>query len=95
LLNSVSPTVDHHLVRELNNREGARFREARPKCAENAAEPRACSEDLHTRLIRIWLANRGVWEAIVGAGPVCSIPAADEDVDAYLSAWNELLTALI
>jgi hypothetical protein len=30
----------------------------------------------------------------VGAGPVVSVPAADEDVDAYLSAWNELLDAL-
>jgi hypothetical protein len=35
-----------------------------------------------------------VWEAIVGAGPVCSIPAADDDVDAYLTAWDSLLAAL-
>ncbi|HMD43436.1 MAG TPA: hypothetical protein VKH45_10195 [Candidatus Acidoferrum sp.] len=56
-------------------------------------EARASSDDLLTRLIRIWMANRGVWEAIVGAGPVCS-DATDLDVDAYLSAWNELLTAL-
>jgi glutamate-1-semialdehyde 2,1-aminomutase len=62
--------------------------------ARNAAEARACSDDLLTRLIRIWLANRGVWEAIVGAGPVCSVPCTDQDVDAYLSAWNELLSAL-
>ena len=27
---------------------------------------------------RVWLANRGVWEAIVGAGPVVPVPAADE-----------------
>jgi glutamate-1-semialdehyde 2,1-aminomutase len=60
----------------------------------NADEARACRDDLLTRLIRIWLANRGVWEAIVGAGPVCPVPASDEDVDAYLSAWNELLVAL-
>ena len=33
-------------------------------------------------------------EAIVGAGPVASVPATDDDVDAYLSAWNELLDAL-
>ena len=60
----------------------------------NAAEARACQDELLTRLIRIWLANRGVWEAIVGAGPVCSVPATDADVDAYLSAWNDLLNAL-
>ncbi len=65
-----------------------------PTAVRNAKEARASSDDLLTRLIRIWMANRGVWEAIVGAGPVCSIPATDLDVDAYLSAWNELLTAL-
>jgi glutamate-1-semialdehyde 2,1-aminomutase len=77
----------HHLA----CRSGYTFQAA---TVRNAAEARACSDDLLTRLIRIWLANRGVWEAIVGAGPVCSVPATDEDVDAYLFAWNELLTAL-
>ena len=60
----------------------------------NAQEARACQDDLLARLIRIWMANRGVWEAIVGAGPVCSVPASDADVDAYLAAWESLLQAL-
>ncbi len=30
----------------------------------------------------------------MGAGPVAAVPAVDADVDAYLSAWNELLDAL-
>jgi glutamate-1-semialdehyde aminotransferase len=77
----------HHLA----CRSGYTF-QAKP--VRNAAEARTCRDDLLTRLIRIWLANRGVWEAIVGAGPVCAVPATDEDVDAYLSAWNELLDAL-
>jgi glutamate-1-semialdehyde 2,1-aminomutase len=77
----------HHLA----CRSGYTFQAAPVR---NAAEARACSDDLLTRLVRIWLANRGVWEAIVGAGPVCSVPATDQDVDAYLSAWNELLSAL-
>jgi glutamate-1-semialdehyde 2,1-aminomutase len=47
------------------------------------------------RLMRIYLANRGVWEAIVGAGPTCSVAATDEDVDQYLSVMAELVTALI
>ena len=42
----------------------------------------------------VLMLNRGVWEAIVGAGLVCSIPAADEDVDAYLAGWDSLLDAL-
>ncbi len=60
----------------------------------SGAEGRACADELLTRLIRVWLANRGVWEAIVGAGPVCSVPAQDEDVDAYVAAWDALLDAL-
>jgi hypothetical protein len=36
-----------------------------------------------------------VWEAIVGAGPVCSVPCSDADVDAYLAGWNSLLDALV
>ena len=34
MLDAPKPTVDRDLVRELKNREDARFREARPKCAE-------------------------------------------------------------
>ena len=66
-----------------------------PVPIRNAAEGRTAADELLTRLIRVWLANRGVWEAIVGAGPVCSVPCADEDVDAYLAAWDSLLDALV
>ncbi len=66
----------------------------RPTPIRNAAEGRACANDFLTRLIRIWLANRGVWEAIVGAGPVVPVPATDEDVDAYLDAWDSLVVRL-
>ncbi len=43
---------------------------------------------------RVYLANRGVWEAIVGAGPTCSVPATEEDVDRYLDAYTALLREL-
>ena len=66
-----------------------------PEPARNADEARAVQNELLTRLIRIWLANRGVWEAIVGAGPVVPVPARNEDVDAYLNAFNDLLKELI
>jgi glutamate-1-semialdehyde 2,1-aminomutase len=65
-----------------------------PHPSRNAEDGRAADDDLLTRLIRIWLANRGVWEAIVGAGPTVPIPATVEDVDAYLDAWDALLVAL-
>jgi glutamate-1-semialdehyde 2,1-aminomutase len=78
-------------IHHLGPRAGYTFRQ---DPVRDAAEARSCRDDLLTRLIRIWLANRGVWEAIVGAGPVCSIPARDADVDAYLVAWDELLDTL-
>jgi glutamate-1-semialdehyde 2,1-aminomutase len=43
---------------------------------------------------RVYLANRGVWEAIVGAGPTCPVPATDEDVDRYLDAHGSLVREL-
>ncbi|MFI5184881.1 MAG: transaminase, partial [Vicinamibacteria bacterium] len=63
-------------IHHLGPRAGYTFRR---DAVRNAAEARACKDDLLTRLIRIWLANRGVWEAIVGAGPVAPIPATVSD----------------
>jgi glutamate-1-semialdehyde aminotransferase len=78
-------------IHHLGPRAGYTFRETPVR---NADEARACHDPLLVRLIRIWLANRGVWEAIVGAGPVVPVPATESDVDAYLLAWRELLGAL-
>ena len=78
-------------IHHLGPRAGYTFR---PTAVRNAAEARACADELLTRLIRVWLANRGVWEALVGAGPVCSVPATDDDVDAYLAGWDALLDRL-
>jgi len=78
-------------IHHLGPRSGYTFQ---PTPIRNGAEGRATADELLTRLIRVWLANRGVWEAIVGAGPVCSVPCSDEDVDAYLAAWDELLATL-
>lgn len=78
-------------IHHLGPRAGYTFR---PTPIRSGAEGRAAADELLARLIRIWLANRGVWEAIVGAGPVCSVPAQDEDVDAYVAAWDDLLAKL-
>ena len=51
-------------------------------------------DDQLTRLLRIWLANRGVWEALPGAGPTCPVPTTEVDVDRYLDAYGELLTTI-
>ena len=81
------PWTIHHL----GPRAGYLFA---PEPVHTAAQARAVHDELLVRLIRIWLANRGVWEAIVGAGPVVPVPATDEDVDAYVGAFGSLLDEL-
>jgi glutamate-1-semialdehyde 2,1-aminomutase len=58
------------------------------------AQAHALTDPLLTRLIRIWLANRGIWEALPGAGPTVPVPAAPGDVTRYLEAYSELLAQL-
>ena len=71
-------------------RSGLSFSPAMPRTASEARELRRAL----TQLLRVYLANRSVWDAIVGAGPTCSVAATDEDVDAYLAGWDSLLDAL-
>jgi glutamate-1-semialdehyde 2,1-aminomutase len=58
------------------------------------AEARALHDGELWRLLRLWMANRGVWEAMERAGPSVSVPAKERDVDHYLSVLGELVTTL-
>ncbi|HEX6853786.1 MAG TPA: aminotransferase class III-fold pyridoxal phosphate-dependent enzyme [Streptosporangiaceae bacterium] len=58
------------------------------------AQADALTDDLLTRLMRVWLANRGVWDALPGAGPTIPVPATRADVDRYLQAYGDLLAQL-
>jgi glutamate-1-semialdehyde aminotransferase len=46
------------------------------------------------RLLRLFMVNRGVWEAMEWAGPAFSVAATDPDVDVYLGVLGELLGEL-
>jgi glutamate-1-semialdehyde 2,1-aminomutase len=72
-------------------RSGTTFAAAMPR---NAEESRASFDPELFRLLRVWLGNRGVWEAIVGAGPTLAIPATDADVDRYVDAYRQFILAL-
>ncbi len=54
----------------------------------------ALRDKLLTAAQRIWMANRGVWEALPGAGPTMAVPAREADVDFYLDAYASFLRAL-
>jgi glutamate-1-semialdehyde 2,1-aminomutase len=72
-----------------------------PRCGQwygprpsTGAQAHALTDGQLTRLIRVWLANRGIWEALGGAGPTVPVPAARTDVEHYVSAYAELLGEL-
>jgi glutamate-1-semialdehyde 2,1-aminomutase len=58
------------------------------------AEAHSRTDNQLTRLLRIWLANRGIWEALPGAGPTVVVPATGPDVARYVTAYAELLAEL-
>jgi glutamate-1-semialdehyde 2,1-aminomutase len=72
-------------------RSGYTFADRLPR---NAREAIACQDRPLVHLIRVWLANRGVWEAIPGAGPTVPVPAAEGDVDLYVEAFGSLVEAM-
>ena len=72
-------------------RSGFTFAPTMPRDAEEAVR------DLDVplrRLQRAYLANRGVWDAIVGAGPTMGTAASEADVDLYVDVTAALLDEL-
>ncbi|HEY3613684.1 MAG TPA: aminotransferase class III-fold pyridoxal phosphate-dependent enzyme [Gaiellales bacterium] len=60
----------------------------------NAVQARADLDRRLWSLLRVWHANRGVWEAIEGAGPASSVAMGDAEVDRYLESLSGLVAAL-
>ncbi len=46
------------------------------------------------RLLRLWMANRGVWEAMEWAGPAVSVGVNEADVDHYLDVLGQLVAEI-
>jgi glutamate-1-semialdehyde 2,1-aminomutase len=79
-------------VHRMFARSGVSYATGLPR---NALEATQIQDPPFTALWRIYLANRGVWEAIPGAGPVVSVPAQAEDVDEYIGVVNELFDEVL
>ncbi len=62
-----------------------------PKTGQQAL---ALRDPFLTATQRIWMANRGVWEALPGAGPTMAVSARDADVNLYLDAYALFLRAV-
>ncbi len=78
-------------IHRLFPRSGYTFAPEMPRNAEEAA---AAEDRALVHLLRVYLANRGVWEAIPGAGPTVPVPATEDDVGRYVQAFADLLEEL-
>jgi glutamate-1-semialdehyde 2,1-aminomutase len=75
----------------LYNRSGYTHAAELPK---NAIEARQTFDiDLYD-LQRLYMANRGIWEAINSAGPACGMHTAQADVDRYLEVLDAFVREL-
>ncbi len=62
-----------------------------PELPLNALAARATFDLELYNLQRLYMANRGVWEAIDSAGPACGVETTDADVGRYLEVLDEFL----
>jgi glutamate-1-semialdehyde 2,1-aminomutase len=81
------PWIEHRL----GPRSGVTFA---PELPRNALEAYAVRDVQLMHTMWTYLANRGVWDALIGAGPTCSVAASDDDVDRYVAAFGDLLGEL-
>jgi glutamate-1-semialdehyde 2,1-aminomutase len=72
-------------------RSGYHFAETLPR---SRAEAEAAADPELRDLMRVYMANRGVWEAIFSASPAVSLAAEDADIDHYLSVYGACLDEL-
>jgi len=79
-------------VHRMYARSGVSYGPALPR---NALEAKQIEDPPFTALWRLFLANRGVWEAIPGAGPTVAVPAQADDVDTYLGLVGDLLDEVL
>ena len=75
-------------VQRLYARSGLSFS---GRLARNAAEADADEQPELNALLRLYLANRGVWEAISTAGPAMSVAATAADADLYLRVFDSFV----
>jgi glutamate-1-semialdehyde aminotransferase len=78
-------------AQRLFSRSGYSFSAQLPRNAIEAA----AAEDYNLKLlIRVFMANRGVWEAIPSAGPAASFAMTEDDIDSYLQVFSDCVNEL-
>ena len=96
LISGIQTVFDkHHLpwtAQSLITRSGYTFG---PELPENAAQFARYENQLLRETQRVFMANRGIWEAISSAGPSVSFCMRDEDVTEYLKVLDTFLSEIL
>lgn len=79
-------------AQRLMSRSGFTFGARQPR---NATEARALARPHLHRLLRLYMANRGVWESVATAGPAVSFPMLEADVDFYLDRFAGFVAEIL
>jgi glutamate-1-semialdehyde 2,1-aminomutase len=66
-----------------------------PELPSNAVEARETFDPELFNLQRLYMANRGIWEAIDSAGPACGAQASEEQVDRYLEVLASFMHEVV
>jgi glutamate-1-semialdehyde 2,1-aminomutase len=65
-----------------------------PVSPHDGASSRAADDPDLRALMRVFMANRGVWESGWWLGPTVSVAHTHEDVDAYVEVFSDFVTAI-
>jgi len=65
-----------------------------PRPARTGAEAHANDDPELRALMRVWMANRGIWESGWWLGPTVSVAHSREDVDRYVAAFAQFVDEL-
>ena len=65
-----------------------------PEPPRDGAASRAADDPDLRALIRVFMANRGVWESGWWLGPTVSVAHSGEDVDRYVEVFEDFLAAV-
>lgn len=66
-----------------------------PTPPRNALEARERADFRLNRYQRLFMANRGIWEAVLTAGPVVSFVMTNKDVDFYLDVFEQMVRSIM
>jgi glutamate-1-semialdehyde aminotransferase len=65
-----------------------------PQPPSDAASSRAADNPVLRALIRVFMANRGIWESGWWLGPTVSVAHIEADVDRYIEVFDDFLSAI-